>query len=144
MKDDLTKIHALAIETRQWAEKFRKQHKDQFKRNLSGMCAVASAYLFKKLKDEGFYPKIGYARKDMTGHVFVICNDLVIDVTASQYGKRKVTVSSLKKFEPPDSWPTKDYDVLRDLNELEMEQTIWSKTQQFSTYKHEWDYNGKI
>tara|TARA_Y100000310_G_C20551514_1_gene748328 strand:- start:357 stop:785 length:429 start_codon:yes stop_codon:yes gene_type:complete len=142
MKDDLTKIHALAVETRQWAERFREQHKNHFQRNLQGMCAVTSAYLFKRLTDEGLYPKIGYARARFVGHVFVICNGLVVDVTASQYGKKKIIVSSLKGFKPPASWPTKDYDVLDSLAELELEQSIWSPAQQFTTYKHEWDYNG--
>jgi hypothetical protein len=84
----LNKIQAIALKTREWAINTRT---DDFSEHLAGMCAIASAELFKRLKAEGFKPKICFTEE----HTFILVDGLVVDVTATQFGSRYKPVSIL-------------------------------------------------
>lgn len=66
------------------------------------MCAIASAMLFKKLKDNGIIVKLASNNK----HCFLLTeDDFVVDVTATQfYFKDKVTIETLTYMQCHCSW----------------------------------------
>jgi len=56
--------------------------------DLDGMCAIASAHLWFLFQDAGFKPTIAHAHcSGIGGHVFVVLDDEVWDVTASQFAR---------------------------------------------------------
>jgi hypothetical protein len=73
--------------------------------NLGGACFDASRQLFRLAKDNGLVVEIGIG----DGHAFVLLNNTVVDVTATQFGKRrKVLVAKRKQLEKQRSfnhWP---------------------------------------
>jgi hypothetical protein len=59
------------------------------------MCAIASRKLATDLKKAGFKPELALSELDKTGdtvHVFVLVNDYIVDVTASQFKKPKLYI----------------------------------------------------
>ena len=80
------RILAVATDVRYWAEQFSEDN--DMDEDLCGMCAIASAQLFFRLQSEGFTPQIRiWYRDGATGeaHVFLMVEDYVLDVTATQY-----------------------------------------------------------
>lgn len=61
--------------------------------HLGGLCGHGSVMLHEALTDAGYKSKIarGY------GHWFVICDGLLCDITASQFGQGKVVVRDYEK-----------------------------------------------
>ena len=73
---------AIARSVRQWAEDLAKTT-EEYPDSLGGLCAIASAELFNRLKGAGFdNTLIAYTDK----HVYVVLDGYVIDVTATQFG----------------------------------------------------------
>lgn len=65
--------------------------------DLLGMCAIASARLFDRLVKLGYTPIIAISESGNSGaHVFVVVDDHIIDVTASQFGMREVEIIHTK------------------------------------------------
>lgn len=63
--------------------------------DLGGACFDASRQLFRLARDNGIAVEIGIG----DGHAFVLLGDTVVDVTATQFGKRqKVLVSGQKRL----------------------------------------------
>lgn len=60
---------------------------------LGGLCGYGSAMLYEALTKYGFSPQIARGQ----GHWFVICEGLLVDVTASQFGQPSVVVRDYKK-----------------------------------------------
>ena len=82
IRDELRRI---AKEIRAWAE----DNLDDSVGDLSCKCAICSYELFIELKKNGF--DSWFAQND--GHAFVICEGYIVDVTATQFGrKNKVSV----------------------------------------------------
>ena len=93
----MDKIIQIAEENRKWAESvanyFLSQSKDRwfFSSNLCGMCAIASLRLFRELRAAGYEAQIAYT----LGHVFVVYDNLIIDITATQFGYDRVFICEL-------------------------------------------------
>lgn len=81
--DNVSLAYLVALETREWAEKYHKQSPDKYWPGLGGMCAIASARLFKDLKKLKLNPQIHLG----SNHCFVVVDDHVIDVTATQFSR---------------------------------------------------------
>lgn len=82
----MCRIRAAAKRARRWAEKHYESY-GTFK-DMCGMCGIAAVVVFKELEKEGFVPKLALAE----GHAFTICEDKIVDVTATQFGKGKTVV----------------------------------------------------
>lgn len=93
---DLVNIRKIATNARRWAVRANERLRNQgpttngFPRDLCGMCAIASAYLLTQLQRAG-YPAVAYEGED---HFFVMCDNYVIDITATQFGGDPVVVRS--------------------------------------------------
>lgn len=77
---DLVAIQLIAEEVRQEIEQVAKQKGGMYA-NLCGLCAIASAELFKKLKKSGHSPRICFTY----GHCFIRVGAYLVDVTATQF-----------------------------------------------------------
>lgn len=78
-----SRVEAIATDVRYWAEgKCGYSHT-----NLMGWCARASAQLFKQLEKDGIAAEIHAWTCPLSGcaHVFVVVDDHVVDVTATQF-----------------------------------------------------------
>lgn len=73
-------IVELAQCVRNWAES--KRHRHNFSADLCGMCAIANAHLYRVLKDHG----IRFWLVENDHHVFLLRQNRVLDVTATQFG----------------------------------------------------------
>ena len=82
----------LARIARKTAEKIAKE--ENLPNKLNGMCARASAILFRLLKSKGFTPSICFGHC----HCFIEIEDLVVDVTASQFGYGRIMIVSRAKI----------------------------------------------
>lgn len=85
-KNELKEIREIAKDVRTWCEKVALKH--NFDNDLGGFCGVASGALFLKLKESGFSAQI----IESDCHAFVIHNNYLIDVTATQFRKRKICI----------------------------------------------------
>lgn len=56
-------------------------------RRLAGACGIASYTLYKALKRKGYNPNLVCWVSQFGGHAWVELGDIVIDVTATQFGK---------------------------------------------------------
>jgi len=64
-------------------------------KSLNGYCGFGSTMIWQALKAEGFKPKI----INGVGHWFVVCDDILVDVTASQFSQPMVCVREYKTVE---------------------------------------------
>lgn len=92
----------LAEIARDWAEGYAMSYNRQnpgcwgYGRDLDGMCAIASSHLWFLFQDAGFKPTIAHAHcAGLGGHVFVVLDDEVWDVTATQFAKAIPTVVNM-------------------------------------------------
>jgi len=64
-----------------------------FDSDLTGMCCIASAKLFETLEQFGYAPALAVAEyENDSAHCFVICDDHVLDITATQFGMEKIEI----------------------------------------------------
>ncbi len=85
------KIRKVATKVRKWADAntIRFGHT----KRLMGMCAITSGMIFTELNAQGIKAKLIYS----WGHVFIISNGYVVDVTASQFcGGPKVRILKIQ------------------------------------------------
>jgi len=83
------KVVVVAKEVRSWAESLANKKPFAYESDLCGLCAIASAKLHKELKKQKIASEIhiGY------GHVFLVVENHIVDVTATQFGlKEKVVI----------------------------------------------------
>lgn len=86
-------ILQIAKQVRTWAE----SNKGSFPINLEGMCMRASHKLYQELSRAGFKPSFYYSSR----HVAITIDNLVIDVTATQfteYKYAKIVVTELNRY----------------------------------------------
>jgi hypothetical protein len=91
MKNTLVTATTIAYTVRDWVEKeaFRKNYHPD---NLLGWCAIASAELHKRLKKEGIKADICVSTEHYMGsHCYIVIEDHVLDVTATQFDTFKNT-----------------------------------------------------
>ena len=91
-------VEAIATDVRYWAEG-RSERED-----LNGWCARASAELFKQLNYRGIPAEIHawVDGDDESAHVYVVVDDFVVDVTATQFREFKnvpVLIMHMKEAE---------------------------------------------
>lgn len=92
-------VVSCAREARKIAENIAE--KEGWPRDLEGLCARASAVLFDLLKDNNFEPEIGLSAT--RPHVFVMVDGYIVDVTATQY-RRKKKVFIIKTEDAPEMY----------------------------------------
>ena len=79
----LDEIRLVAKDVRKWAENiYETQEGDVYTKGLQGLCAIASYELFKRLQEKDLEPTLCMAD---IGHAFVVCEEMLIDVTATQF-----------------------------------------------------------
>jgi hypothetical protein len=122
----IQEVKKIATNVRQWAENNRNVAHASF--DLCGMCAVASVKLSLELTNRNIPHELAY-RKD---HVFVLCEDYIVDVTATQFGNDYQTVEVLQRsnVHPRENhWKvTRKFKTVKGLiNRLNMER--WPKSQ---------------
>ena len=127
MNRKLARVHEIALEVRSWAE--NEADKASRAENLMGYCAIASAELFKRLEKEGLAAEIHLSQTDWGSHVYLVIEDHIVDVTATQYHEFSATpvviihykeaeqhefyetseifwdVKALRKFQTNKRWP---------------------------------------
>jgi hypothetical protein len=75
-------IRKIAREVRLWAEKIQQNDpEDIYPKDLCGLCAIATAKLHMQLKKNKIKSTIVYGDH----HVFLVVDDFVVDVTATQF-----------------------------------------------------------
>lgn len=89
------KIRKIAGEAREWAERKQRKYQFFFRADLCGMCAKASGYLFELLRKEGIKAKL--AINDQ--HCFILVDDFIVDITATQFGRDKIYIIPLDEAE---------------------------------------------
>ena len=108
--DTNLRMHVISIarSVRQWVEE-----KDQLQRNpsgdLGGWCAIASAELWRRLDKNNIKSEIHISEDEWTFHVFVVVEDHIVDVTATQFGHYEpVVIMHHRLAESKDYWNTND------------------------------------
>jgi hypothetical protein len=109
-------IKEIAIQARAWAESYQLKNSKHFPECLSSLCAIASSYLSHQLTQNNIENSIAFCDTDRVAHFFVICQDKVIDITATQFS------SKLKPVE------------IRDLDTINLKDTnFWEATYVFNS-----------
>ena len=118
------KLSQILKETRNWAE--IEGHKIGFPEDLMGMCAIVSKKLFNQLKKNGYKVKIVYNPR----HCFVILNNRIIDLTATQFGKYypKIHIIKLKKYQSAEYKIYRIFENEKQLTDYQVK-TMWPKHQ---------------
>lgn len=109
-------IRLIAAQARRWAELLVVEH-DEAPSALRGFCARAAVKLATLLKAAGFQPEIVMAQGAYASHVFVIVDDKIVDVTATQFGAQAIVVIDRTAVHewwwiPSKTWP--DIEELRE------------------------------
>ena len=89
-------LYKEARKVRNWAEGHKNASSD-----LEGWCAICSFELFRNLQLYDLNPKFVYIEHGtVDGHCFVICNNYLIDITATQFNvNEKINVIKLNKVD---------------------------------------------
>lgn len=101
------RVLLIATEVRQWVEA-RDGCMDYPSRDMNGWCAIASAELHRRLAAEGIYSVL-FMSEGFGSHVFIVVDDHVVDVTATQFREfknKKVVVLHTKEAEQYDFYET--------------------------------------
>lgn len=80
------RVLTIARAVREWAEERAAQFGDSDPQ-LSCYCAIASAKMSMILAAEGIKHRIGYAHSPIGGHMYILIDNWIIDVTATQFGE---------------------------------------------------------
>lgn len=132
------RVSQIANNVRNWTEKNREKlecpHYD-----LCGLCAVASAELFRRLKkyDPSMNVVLALAEDLSFGHVYVIYDDrIIIDVTATQFADEylRVEIRKVSMFNPWYWKHIKTFDSDEDLHYYQVGHG-WSTYQQANTHR---------
>ena len=92
-------LYLIAASCRTWAEEFANEA-ELFSSDLNGLCGIASAKVFLELKAKGYKPVIHLHAGDDCAHCFVVVEDYIVDVTATQFwGHKDVKVVVLHEKE---------------------------------------------
>lgn len=96
-KNLLSRVFSVAQQVRIWTHE-RAVRAKYNSHNLSGWCAISSAHLFRELRKAKITAELHY----VSGHCFVVVEDHVVDVTATQFGeftKTPILILHLKEAE---------------------------------------------
>lgn len=78
-----TTIREIAQKVRVWAENKAHNSNGRYPPNLMGLCAISSARLHMELENKSIDATLNLA----DGHVFVMVDDYIVDVTATQFSE---------------------------------------------------------
>ncbi len=81
----MNQVADIANDVRDWCERIAER--EYRREDLNGMCAIASAELWKRLKKAGHTAMICLCEEDNGCHVFIQYYDHIIDITATQFHK---------------------------------------------------------
>jgi hypothetical protein len=86
--------------------------------DLACMCAIASAKLFKVLNENKIEAKLAVCHYPDGGHCFLVFNDHIIDITATQFSKhnKPIEIVPIKMVNNIEYWDLKDAKIFTDLN----------------------------
>ena len=82
------KVQSIALEVRAWTEAAAAQ-KGEIRTDLNGWCAIASGELHKRLVKAKVRAELHMALDEIGCHVYVVVEDHVVDVTATQFREFK-------------------------------------------------------
>lgn len=88
-------LRTIAAGARRWAMRNRHRLSTEdwtFESDLNGMCAIASAELFRRLQKAGIACQLALRGVVSDGHCFILTASHIVDVTATQFGLKPVTV----------------------------------------------------
>lgn len=92
MKSKLPLIIKLAKITRQELEPFIMNHRASFDKDWGCSCLVCSWVLHRVLKKFGIQAKLCDGKYDSYYHAFILVDNIVVDISATQFGKDSVVV----------------------------------------------------
>ncbi len=115
------RIVEIAHKTRRWAEACSRH--SHFGLSLVGFCAKGSARLYTNLVEAGFPAQIGLCDKVDESHAFVMVQDHVVDITATQFGLKPVEIVPTSIKDAQSFWRT-DF--------------IFDRLEDFLTQIHDW------
>lgn len=116
-------IRRIANDVRRWSKlAVSTEWGSCYGQNLSGFCTHSAIELFRRLLRAGYKPQLALAADSgkwedhSWGHCFVLCEDLVVDVTASQFLQPHVVVRSARASKTKWFWrPLKTYQSISGL-----------------------------
>lgn len=123
----LQQVTSVARAVRCWAEE-RDDLQQHPTGDLHGWCAIAAAHLWAELTRAGLQAEIHMAEMPNGSHAFVLCEDHIVDVTATQFNEYRnnpvvvlhakeaihafhntthtfETAQQLRKFQKKNRWP---------------------------------------
>lgn len=81
-RKNIATVRKIAIRVRKWAELVN-ELLGKWDSNLAEMCGICSLKLFEELRKEGLKPVFVVNQE----HAYVLCNNHIVDVTATQFRK---------------------------------------------------------
>ena len=124
-------VMAIALDVRHWAEEQATfgEHDD-----LNGWCAKASAELHRRLTKAGIASEIHMWtwEQDESAHVYVVVEDHVVDVTASQFKqfrKQRVVLMHCREAEVFDFYQSKEIFKCADSLRRQQKRDRWPSNQ---------------
>jgi hypothetical protein len=87
MKELDPRVLEIARTVRRWAEERAIDYGDTHPEDLACYCAIASAKFSVLLEKVGIKHRIGYAYASIGGHMFILVNNWIVDVTATQFSE---------------------------------------------------------
>jgi hypothetical protein len=85
-------VNSLIKEARQWCDDYVEYNRAKgihVDPDLSGMCAIATSYLSQRFNEYGVEYKIGIYDTSDFGHCFVVYDNHLIDLTATQFNTKQ-------------------------------------------------------
>ena len=139
---DTKELHKIAARTRRWL--FRTLRKEGATYNgdinVAGYCAVATAKLLQNLNDPKAKPCFVCSGDE--AHAFVIYStkedDLIIDITADQFGEKPIVIKSIDEKDLPWYWCGENYNWCDDNEEDEEQHKIVTDVKEFLKEVKDW------
>lgn len=97
-------IEAIAEEARSYVEWLQEEHGLWYD-DMCGLCAIAAHTVWRGLKENGYDAKLVHSY----GHMFTITGDILIDVTASQFGYDDINIK--ERGEDDNCWFWKENQI---------------------------------
>tara|TARA_R110000868_G_scaffold391553_1_gene661767 strand:+ start:137 stop:547 length:411 start_codon:yes stop_codon:yes gene_type:complete len=124
---NLDLVQSIATDVRYWAEGVAEgTYKEG---DLNGMCAIASAELWRHLNRKGIKAELhGWIcpQDEQSAHVFLVVDDHVVDITATQFSKLKNKIVFIEHKKMAERWDWyRSQDVFNDPKELIRWQKTW-------------------
>ena len=72
--------------------------------SLRGACAIGAVALHRTLSDWGIQAKLVVNIQGALGHVYVLYKPYVLDITATQFGRKKISIVPITKLKSNKNW----------------------------------------